>query len=460
MIKHVINYAIIQLLSKILPIAGVFVFSLFLTPEELGYLSLHLATIWILATFLSANLHSGIGRLLYTPDIDNGEILGTALLAIFATTMVTCFAWIALLDFFAELVHLPKEVLILQVPIAIGLTAESILTQFSIYQQNSRRLVAIVALKSALFISLACIGISLNESDKFIPIIYADFVAATFMIVTTLCIISPRAAKRFSRKIIRTLASYSLPLIFYTLSIAALSQLDRIFLANLTSITQVGVYNLSYSIGGLTLMVAIPVMNAFQPRFFQTMYSDDADLMMLTAKLLTLALLIPTVFVAFLMPSIAKSIYPESYAQGLIIIPIVAIGAMGQIFFLIWSRVLVFHHRTVVISMIALGALLINCALNLILIPVMGILGAAIATMLAQFSMMTALHFVLYFLDYPRQLFDTDLVVIPLCALVWLCVTIQFPSTSGILAQFCAMIIISGTILWRMIQLIKNRKLL
>ena len=374
-----------------------------------------------------------------------------------ATALGVSIMWFGALGPLEQITYLPREVLILQIPIAVGLIAESTLTQISIYHQRSQRLLGIIALKSALLVVAAAMGITLRDTNKFLGVIYADAAAAIFILMVSVWVITPHVKMHFSIGILKALASYSLPLIFYTLSLAALSQIDRIFIANLLDVSQVGIYNLSYTIGAVTLMAAIPLMNAFQPRFFQAMNGKIAIQMIDDAKMLMMALTLPTIVIAFLLPSLAHFVFPLTYSSGYSSIPIIAIGAMAQIHFLIWTRVLAFHNRTSLISGLVFVAMLINCVLNLYLIPVFGIMGAAIATALAQFSMMAMLQVALYSLALPRQGCEKDLMLIAALVIVWPALSSVFPSTYSILIQAFSAIVFCALILKRLFQLVNNR---
>lgn len=456
MFRHIINYASIQALSKILPIAGILVFSFFLTAEEIGLISLHLATIWLLATFLSVNIYSGIGRFLFSPDIDNAELLGTALITMLISALATSILWLTALGWVEQLTHLPRKVLVLQIPIAVGLIAESVLTQFSIYHKRSQLLLVIVALKSTLFIVAATLGIMLRNTGKFLGVIYADVAAAVFVMLMATVVIAPHVKLSFSTKMVKALASYSLPLIFYTLSLAALSQIDRFFIANLLNVSQVGIYSLSYTLGSLTLMAAIPLMNAFQPRFFEAMNAKETTTITNDARILTMALAVPTIIIACILPGVAHSVLPAAYSSGYGYIPLIAVGAMAQAHFLIWTRVLAFFNKTSLISAIVFAAMLLNCALNLLLIPLLGIFGAVIATSAAQITMMVILQLVLCSQSLPRQRLETELVLIVISVSIWIAFSQVSVLTQNISIQAFAAIAICTLIAKRLILLVRG----
>lgn len=446
----------IQAFSKSLPIAVILIFSFLLAPNEIGIISLHLATVWILATFLSGNIHSGIGRFLFSPEVDNAELLGTALIIMLISALGTGILWFAALTPLERLTYLPKEVLILQIPIAVGLIAESTLTQFSIYHKRSQLLLVIISLKSTLLILAATLGVMLRETDKFLGVIYADAAAAVFLFLWATAVLAPHVRLRFSTRIRNALMSYSLPLIIYTLSLAALSQIDRIFIANLLDVSQVGIYSLSATLGTLTLMLAIPMVNAFQPRFFEAMNVKKTAWVAKDAKILVTALAVPTIIIAFLLPGLARSFFPVSYISGIDYIPIVALGAMAQIHFLIWTRVLAFHNKTAFISAIVFAAMLLNCILNLLLIPLLNISGAVIATALAQFFMMAVLQLSLYFLALPRPRIQREMLLMTVLVIFWMLMSYAIDAIHDILLQAFAAFSLCILIVGRLVLLVKT----
>lgn len=426
MLKKILHYAGVHALSKILPLAGILIFSFFLLPEDVGYISLHLATIWILATVLSANMYSGIGRFLFDPNIKNADLLGTAVLTMVATALVVGLLWLLLIGPLERITQLPKLVLMLQIPIAIGLIAESTLTQYFIYKQNSQRLLAIIALKSLVLVLFAIFGVATRDTDKFLGVIYADAASAVFIMCAAAWVMAPNIRLKFSRTALKALANYSIPLIFYTISLAGLSQIDRVLIANFLDISQVGIYNVSYNLGMAALLIAIPVMNAFQARFFHNMNGGEPSKVAKDATTLLISFAIITALVACLVPFVAIHILPPQYHSGIRIVPIVALGSFAQIFFIIWARSLLFKNKTIINSAIVFLALTLNVALNLQFIPAYEIVGAAASTALAQLFMAVALQVVLMYLKMPHQSNDFKLTITLVIVFGWALLSMQF----------------------------------
>lgn len=388
MAKHnLVNFIGVQFFIKLVPIAGVFLFSNLMPVEDFGILSLHLATIWIVSIVLSLNIHTGIGRFLFAPEIEDAPFLGTAFIALGASVIALGALWLLLSGPVAAVSLLPVTVVCMQIPIALALVAENVLTQIMIYRRRSGLLLGLVAIKAIGTILLALILTTTRETGKYYGVVIAELCVALVFVPLAFLVIRDLVQFRFVAPYLRSLLAYSLPLIVHSLSLAALSQSDRLVIGHLMDTASVGLYSLSYSIGALPLLIAVPIMNAFQPRFFEAMNGRDFEGMRRDADAvlsLNTAFVLGTLVVV---PVLAPYVFSSAYHEAFRLIPVIALGALAQIGFLILTRILAYYNHTPLIAMIVAGAAALNIVLNILIIPRYGIAGAAFSTLAAQVFM-------------------------------------------------------------------------
>jgi O-antigen/teichoic acid export membrane protein len=175
---------------------------------------------------------------------------------------------------------------------------------------------------------------------------------------------------------------FGLPLAPAALSMAALRLADRYFIGSLAGLQQVAIYDVGYRVGTAVVLVLGPFSAAWTPFAFsiserpeaRRVYRDVLSYLAAGGTLLVLGL------VAFRRELVAL-MAPSAYAGAA---NIVIWSAFSQILiaaYAVFSIGPMIRKRTGVLAWASVTAALLNVGLNLLLIPRLGILGAAIATL-------------------------------------------------------------------------------
>jgi O-antigen/teichoic acid export membrane protein len=194
---------------------------------------------------------------------------------------------------------------------------------------------------------------------------------------------------RFRWLDVRATLLVTIVLIPHSLSGFIVSFVDRIFLKEMVGVDQVGIYTIGYQFGTLTMLITTAFLKAWQPWFYEKIasgsVSDRAEIAKNTWIYLGVLLLgsILYLFMAyFLLPYFVDERYWEARTVLLpLVLASVAYGGY-QIFF----PYLVHLKLTNVLSTATPIAAVINVALNFILVPKFGMMGAAYATLAAYMS--------------------------------------------------------------------------
>jgi O-antigen/teichoic acid export membrane protein len=103
----------------------------------------------------------------------------------------------------------------------------------------------------------------------------------------------------------------------------------------------------------------------------------------------SLLLTIPSAFgISVLGENILQTMTKSEFVQGAVIIPILSIGMISYGIYYLFSSVLLLVKKTIYITHAISIAAISNIVLNIILIPLYGIWGAAMASMVAYLLMM------------------------------------------------------------------------
>lgn len=187
-----------------------------------------------------------------------------------------------------------------------------------------------------------------------------------------------------SRERLSSMMLYALPLLPAALSMWALRLVDRGMIASILGVEEVAVYEVGYKIGMLAALLIVPFQAAWPQFAFTIMHRSEAakvyrDVLTYITFGCTFIALFLIIFGADLLALMA----PMSYAMAISVIPWVAIAMIAFGMYPILSIGPKIMKKTGLIAWVAIIAAIINVGLNYILLPIWGITGAAIATLIA-----------------------------------------------------------------------------
>ena len=187
---------------------------------------------------------------------------------------------------------------------------------------------------------------------------------------------------------VRQYLAFGLPLMPSNLSGWIVNSSDRYLIALFLGAAAVGYYSPAYALGSTLTMVAAP-LSTLLPPVLSKHYDDDdiAEVRTILTYSLKyyLGIILPCVFAVSILskPLLLLLTTQQIAANGYLVTPWVAagtalLGADGVV-----GIVLALKKHTTVIGTIWILAAVLNFGLNLVLIPYLGLIGAAVTTFLA-----------------------------------------------------------------------------
>lgn len=176
---------------------------------------------------------------------------------------------------------------------------------------------------------------------------------------------------------------YSLPMVPHFLSHWILSSSDRLVLEHFVELNKVGVYNVGYTIGSGMSMIAIAGNNAIIPMYGKLDLNNKLDIkkVVKTATYyITTITGIALIIVLFAEDFILLTI-PKSYHGAIEVIPWVVLGYVFMgLYFTQINLLTITLGKTNVVGISTAVAAIANLGLNILLIPHLGMIGAALTT--------------------------------------------------------------------------------
>lgn len=162
-------------------------------------------------------------------------------------------------------------------------------------------------------------------------------------------------------------------------------KMDQALIKYFLDNSQLGIYTVGVALAEMVLIFPTSVVQSLRGRLLNTSNQDNYK--SITAKTVRVAVFLTFILItlAFLSAYLIPYVYGEKYAESTQIVQVLLIG----IFFVIIGRIgchyFVINKRVLIHFFSSLFILLINLIFNLILIPKIGIIGAAIASSISYF---------------------------------------------------------------------------
>jgi len=190
----------------------------------------------------------------------------------------------------------------------------------------------------------------------------------------------------FSR--IKEYLSFGLPVIPGSISFWVVASSDRYVIAYFLGATSVGIYSAGYGLANIFLMVAMVLAFVLPPtlaKLYDEGRMDDVRVYLSYSLKYFLALAIPFVFGAAMLSEPVLRIFstPAIASEGYFVVPFVAVSILFIGTSTVMAQSLYLVKRTKILGVTWIVAGVVNLLLNILLIPHIGILAAAITTLIA-----------------------------------------------------------------------------
>ena len=223
--------------------------------------------------------------------------------------------------------------------------------------------------------------------------------------IVSLLLVSPTIIKnfkfRFHTLLFKRMLKFGLPFLPAGFAVMLVQVIDVPILQKLTDLGTVGIYKANYKLGIFMMLFVNMFQYAWQPFFLQN--AKDPSAREMFSKVLTYFTLVGStllIVISLFIDDVAKiqvagySLIGSEYWSGLNIVPIVLLAYLINGMYIIFSAGIYIEEKSIYVPIITgLGAL-VNVVANFVLIPVLNITGAALATLASYFVMAMGYYYV------------------------------------------------------------------
>lgn len=188
--------------------------------------------------------------------------------------------------------------------------------------------------------------------------------------------------KRFDKKLLKQLIIIAIPLLPNFLIYWVFNSCDKVMITNMIGIGVAGIYSVASKLGHASQLIYTAFAGGWQFFAFSTMNEDNqVKNNSLVFEYLGVVSFVATAFVCALSYWIFKVLFTEQYLSGYLVAPYLFLAPLLQMLFQVACNQFIVVKKTWPNMFILSAGAVVNVVINYFLIPVLGIEGAALATL-------------------------------------------------------------------------------
>lgn len=394
------NQALYNILSTII-LSGISFFTIpiftrILGAENFGLYSVFNSWVVILMCVMGLETRSAAGTARYVfPDEYDGYKASCLFLGTLSSAVILLVG-ILFRDFFGELLGFPAEIVIVMLLCAFGHYVVEFARSMFIYDKRADRNFVVSVSLSLLTIGLSLVLIWLfdkNGKELYRARVYGaslPYIGAA--VILWFCIFKVKPTF-YNKRYWSYCLSMGLPLIFHVLANDVLKQSDKVMLQHLGFAgATVGIYSFICTYTGIVQIVLSALNTSWCPFYYDDLNEQAFD--RLKVKCRNYLELFTVLICGFLLVcrEVCYIFANEEYWAGMNVIPILVVGVYFIFMYQFPVNFEFYNRKTRIIATGTICAAVGNIVLNLLLIPRLGMYGAAFATATA-YSLLFVAHF-------------------------------------------------------------------
>ncbi len=389
-IKHSIVYSLSNVATKAIGIILLPIYTDYFTLEQYGNLGLLLVTIIIVSQVLVAGQGQAVIRFNNAPEFKNEKRSIFFTLTVMLFVIVLTFSVISelFLPHISKMFSKPDEYYVL-IRISIYIISFTIINILFLNQLRAdERSIAftLIGIAKLLMTLLLTIYLIIYAKQGIEAVLYGQLAGEVINFIFILPMMVRKMDFKFNKAIIPESLKFGIPLIFGALAMNLLNGSDRYVLKYLSGASQLGLYELGYKVAGvLNMFVLMPISLTLLPMAYNV-YQKEGD-KRFYSKIMT--------YVTFILvwSGLALSLFGKeiikmfssnpNYYPAYTVVPLITLSYVLFGMSMVTALGMYLTGKTNMIAVINLIGAGLNIGLNFWLIPKMGMMGAAINTLVA-----------------------------------------------------------------------------
>lgn len=185
---------------------------------------------------------------------------------------------------------------------------------------------------------------------------------------------------------------FNIPLLPHYLSMNVLSSSDRIMIGNMVGTSEVGIYNLAYSISLIMTMFNNALLQTIEPWIYRKLKENKAAEIKQVAYPCFFLIASLNILLIIFAPEAIAVFAPASFQEAIWIVPSVALSVFFMFLYTFFATFEFHYEKTQYIAGATVGGALLNIGLNYICIQKFGYIAAGYTT-LFSYILFAVLHY-------------------------------------------------------------------
>lgn len=386
--KDFFIYGIASVLSKIIAVFLMPVYTSVLTREEYGAMALIVSCKGIIDLFSNLNIHSGIARDYYEKDVNRSRLVSTGFYSILTLSISILCILIITKNFWTESVlELPQKYDFAFLLMLLSIPAGSILSYFSILTRFKKKpiLYTIGSLIQILIqISISVIGVVVLRYG-IVSVFVGVLIAELFGIIYFAFINREYIELSFEWKYLKRALLYAIPTLPAILAGWIDTSVGQIFINKYVSMEDLGVYSIALQFASVFTLISIGLNNTWGPFLYEN-YTKEGfkkqvnDLF----TIIVLGLTIVSVTISLLSKELVLLLSNPSYINAAEYIVLLCIPMAVYLLFPIVSSGISISRDTKYIGIAYVAGCIVNILSLVLFLPTIGIIIVPISLALSR----------------------------------------------------------------------------
>lgn len=396
MLAAAIWYTLGTILTRAAEYVTLPIFTELLPPEDFGLISIY--SMWVSVIMLFVGLQ-GNGSITNARMEFGEEHLPGYLSSISAMGFVSFSILLGLAFLFrapvAAFFDLPESLVALMVIQSYGMFCVQMLTSTFTSLQKRYEVIILSAI-----VCFSTVGLSLSlvyraePAERYLARIYG--IAIPNIILGALIVLwfFYKGKTLFNKKYWMYCLPLTVPLIFHMMSHIILGQSDRYMLSKMSGYAEAGLYSFAYTVGSLMTVVSSSFNLSWSPWYYNQYKDKKVSDIVHTGKTYRAIIMLVAIVLLFLMPELVGLMGAPEYQSAVYVVPLIQLGCFFNYLYLFPVTHEFYYKKTVWIASGTILSAIVNILLNLVFIPWLGSVGAAITTFISCFLLFVLHDFI------------------------------------------------------------------
>jgi O-antigen/teichoic acid export membrane protein len=388
--RHSAIYGLGGVVSRVLAVFLLPLYTRYLDTEDFGAVGLIVALSAVLVTVLRLGISSAFFRF-YFDSKDPARrrlVVRTSFWFTMAMATLGLVAGVAAAEPIAELLGLDDANLVRAgfVGVWAQMNYEQLTALFRAEERSTAYVLASLANIAVTVGATVVLVVALEQGA--LGVIVGSFLGTLVVYLALIAVHREQLGLEFSRPLLREMNRFGVPLVPAALALIAINFSDRFFLVHLADLDEVGLYEIGVRIASAMVLL----LTAFRMAWPAFAYSieDDDEAKRTYAYVLTYLVVVASwvaLALGLLAPWLVRLLATPDFYEGARVVPLLAFGGAVFAAYVVMAIGVGRAKRTQFNWVITGVAAVVNVALNLVLIPRYGMMGAAVATVAAYVTM-------------------------------------------------------------------------